>query len=283
MSGLMVAETNRFLSRRITRFFPLVLALLFIVGAVIAYFIIQAQDATVDFVGDLGSFGRAAAQGPTGAVDQPDHATAILGPLGFLLPIMAFTLGASFYGADQKSGVIELLLTWQPRRLKFLSTRAIGGGVVTTLIAIVLSAFFVAVMWGLASVAGTTDGMTGEMWGWIATSVLRSGVAAGLFFLLGLGLTVLVNNSMASIIVFMIYAFVVENLLQAFVGWLAPWLPMTNAASFVSGTNVLLIDIFSDDPPTIQHGYLMAGLITLVYALGALASGFVIFQRRDVV
>jgi ABC-type transport system involved in multi-copper enzyme maturation permease subunit len=282
MTGLMIAETQRFVSRRITRFFPLVLALLFIVGTVIAYLVIQSEDGSVDFVGDLGSFGRTGAQGPIATVDQPDHATAILGPLGFLLPIMAFTLGASFFGADQKSGVIELLLTWEPKRLRLLAVRALGGGVVTTVIAIALSAFFVGVMWVLASVAGTTDGMTGQMWGWIAAAVVRSGVASGLFFLFGLGLTVLLNNSTASIIAFMIYAFVIENLLQAFLGWLAPFLPMGNAQSFVSGTNVVVFDVFGDDPAELSHGYLLAGLIVLAYALASLLAGMLVFRRRDI-
>ncbi|MDH3292937.1 MAG: ABC transporter permease subunit [Acidimicrobiia bacterium] len=282
MSGLMMAETERFVSRRITRFFPLVLAVLFVVGAVIAYSVVRAEDASIDFVGDLASFGRTAAQGPIANVEQPENATAILGPLGLLLPIMAFTLGASFYGADQKNGVIELLLTWQPHRSKFLGTRAVVGALVTTVIAIALSAFFVAVMWGLSSVAGTTDGMTVQMWGWIAMAVVRSGIASGLFFLLGLGLTVLLNNSTASIIVFMIYAFVIENLLQAFLGWLAPWLPMTNAGSYVSATSVAVIDVFGDTPAEFHHGYLTAGLITLAYSLVAVIAGFVVFQRRDI-
>ena len=138
MTGLLIAETQRYLSRRITRFFPLALALLMVIGVVIAYFVIRSQDNSIDFVNDLAGFGDAV-DGPAAGVEQPDSSTSILGPLGFLLPIMAFTLGASFFGADQKNGVIELLLTWQPKRLRFLGSRSIGGYVVTALIAMVLS------------------------------------------------------------------------------------------------------------------------------------------------
>ena len=281
MTGLLIAETQRFVSRRMTRYFPLALALLFIVGVGIAYLIIQAEDGTPDFVGDLASFGSTDT-GPGGVVAQPEGSTGLVGFLGPLLPIMAFTLGASFFGADQKSGVIELLLTWQPRRLRLLAVRALGGGVVTVIIAIVLSAFFVALMYGLASITGTTDGMTGQMWGWLAASTVRSGLAAGMFFLLGLGLTVWFNNSLASIISFVGYAFVVEGLLQTFVGWLAPYLPMNNAAAFVSGANVLQIDVFGDSPTVVQHGYLLAGLLMLVYAAAGLAVGMFAFNRRDI-
>jgi ABC-type transport system involved in multi-copper enzyme maturation permease subunit len=253
-----------------------------VIGATIAYFVIQAQDASVDFVGDLASFGGDGADGPLAGVEQPEHATSILGPLGFLLPIMAFTLGASFYGADQKAGVIELILTWEPKRALFLTARAIGGTAVTALISIVLSAFFVAVLYGLAALTGTTDGVTGQMWGWIGLAVLRSGLAAGLFFLLGLGLTVLLNNSVASIIAFMIYAFVIENLLQAFVSWIGPWLPMANADSFTSGANVVRFDVFGDDPSRVHHGYLAAGLIVLAYATASLITSYIVFNRRDI-
>ena len=281
MTGLLIAETHRYLSRRITRFFPLTLALLMVIGVVIAYFVIRAQDATVDFVNDFAGFGEAD-DGPVAGVEQPESSTGVLGPLGFLLPIMAFTLGASFYGADQKNGVIELLLTWQPKRLQFLASRSIGGYVVTALIAMVLSAFFVAVFYGLAAAVGTTDGITGQMWGWIGAGVVRSGIVAGLFFLLGLGLTVLLNNSIASIIAFMIYAFVVENLLQVFVGSIGPWLPMANADAFTSGSNVVRFDALGDTPPELHHSYIMAGLIVLAYAVVALLVAFVVFDRRDI-
>ena len=54
MVALVLAETNRLLSRRMTRFFPLVLAALMIVGIVIAILVISNEDTGgVDFVDDI--------------------------------------------------------------------------------------------------------------------------------------------------------------------------------------------------------------------------------------
>jgi len=278
MIRLIRTETNRYLSRRMTRYVPLILALLMTVGAVIAYIVVQSEDGSINFVTDIAFESNDDADGgfaPPG-LEAPEGRTFILGPLGFLLPIIGFALGASFYGADQKAGVIELLLTWQPKRHRLLGARAIGGFVATTVIVLALSSFFVAVMYGLASVTGTTDGMTGEMWGWIASSVVRTALSTGGFFLMGLGLTAVVNSSVASIVGFAVYVFVVENLLSTFVELVAPWLPMVNTRAYTFRDNVAPITFFQDGLPEIHHGSITAGLIMAAYCL------IVVFARRDV-
>ncbi len=112
--------------------------------------------------------------------------------------------------------------------------------------------------------------------------MVRSGLIAGVFFLLGLGLTVILNNSIASIIAFMIYAFVIENIFQFFVGSIAPWLPMANASSFVSATTLSRFSVFDDSLPVAHHGYLASGGIALAYALVAMAAAVIVFNRRDI-
>ncbi len=273
MIPLLNAETQRYLSRRVTLFFPLTLALLIVVGVTIAYFVITSQDDSVDFVNDI-------AFGPSVA-DQPG-ASNVLGPLGFLLPIMAYTLGASFYGADQKTGVIELLATWEPRRLRLLAARAIGGSVVSIVLGMLVSAVSVAAFYVLSATTGTTDGMTGERWWWITMAVFRTGLLCAAFFLFGLALTVLANNSVASIISFVIYAFVVENILQIFVGWLAPWLPMANAGAFSAGVDMQTVTLDTLEEPTSHHGWFVAGLVVLAYPVVAYIAAAAVFDRRDI-
>ncbi|MEZ5230290.1 MAG: hypothetical protein R2710_27580 [Acidimicrobiales bacterium] len=89
MMRLLIADTKRFYARRMTLFFPAAIALLMIAGIVIAYFVIENGDSNPDFVNDM-----------AGGVS----ATAILGPVANLLPVMAFVIGASFIGADLKNG-----------------------------------------------------------------------------------------------------------------------------------------------------------------------------------
>jgi len=267
---LLNAETKRLFARRMTRFFPLVLAGLMVGGIVIAYFVINADDGnSPDFLTDMA--------GGIGATD-------VLGPITDLLPVMAFVIGASFIGADLKTGMVEQLLTWEPRRLRFLAARAIAVASGVALLAMVLSALMVGLLYGLAASTGTTDGTTGEMWVNVTTIILRTGVAAGLFAVFGLAITLLVNNSVGSIVGFVIYWFIIENfLVAAFLPKVAVYLPITNASSFASSRDVERIEgsVFSSDFIS-HHAYLTAGVILLVWTAVALVAAGVVFQRRDV-
>ncbi|MCP5028051.1 MAG: hypothetical protein GY929_17385 [Actinomycetia bacterium] len=273
MIRLLTAETKRLLARRMTRYFPLLLAGLIIGGFVIAYLVISNDDGNrPDFVFDLvgGSSGRDA-----------------LGPMPALLPVMAFVIGASYIGADLKTGMIEQLLTWEPRRLRLLMARTFAAVAGVAVIAVLLSILWVALFYGLAATTGTTDGTTGELWRNIASMGLRTGVAAGLFAALGLAVTLLVNSSVGSIVGFVIYWFIVENIvITLFVPRVAVYLPITNASSFGSGNDVEQVagNAFSEQGPDLvsHHGYLASGVILVGWVLAALVASAVVFQRRDV-
>lgn len=272
MISLIRAETERLWARRMTRFFPLGLALLFIGGVVIAYIVIQSQNSEVDFVSDV-------AGGPT--------ATDILGPVASLLPVMAFVIGASYIGADLKTGMMEQILTWEPRRLRVLAARSIISIVVVGILAAVLCVFLVALLYGLTAIVGTTDGTTGDFWLHVLSSVLRTGLASGLFCAFGLGVTLLVNNSVGAIVGFVIYWFIIESfLLSAFLPRVAAYLPVTNASAFGRGAPVQRVSgsVFSSNGPDLinDHGYLLAGLILAGWMLLALVVSGWFFRRRDI-
>lgn len=271
MINLLVAESERLWARRMTRFFPGVLAVLMVAGIVIAYFVISNDsDNSPDFVADM-----------AGGV----LATTILGPVASLLPIMAFVIGASYIGADMKTGMLEQLLTWEPRRLRFLAARIVASSSGVALLAMALGALLVALLFGLAATTGTADGTSGELWANVAVAVVRLGFASALFCAFGLAITVLVNNSVGSIVGFVIYWFIVENfLVSAFLPRVAVYLPITNATSFANGTDVQRIDgsVFSDFELIDQHSYLAAGLILLAWTALAVAIAAVAFDRRDI-
>lgn len=271
MINLLIAETERLWARRMTRFFPGVLAVLMVGGIVIAYFVISNDSSnSPDFVDDM-----------AGGV----LATTILGPVASLLPIMAFVIGASYIGADVKTGMLEQLLTWEPRRLRFLVARIVASSTGVALLAMALGALLVALLFGLAVTAGTADGTSGELWANVAVAVVRLGLASALFCAFGLAITVLVNNSVGSIVGFVIYWFIVENfLVSAFLPKVAVYLPITNATSFANGTDVQRVDgsVFSDFELIDQHSYLVAGLILLAWTALAVAAAAVAFDRRDI-
>ena len=271
MIQLTLAESKRLWARRMTRFFPAILAVLFIAGIVIAYFVIDNDDDnTPDFVTDI-----------AGGIE----ANEVLGPIATLLPIMAFVIGASYIGADVKTGMLEQILTWEPRRLRLLVARSIAGFTGAAMLAMALAVFLVALLWGLAAATGTTDGTSGEFWGNVAMAVVRTGAAAGLFLLFGLGITVLVNNSVGAIVGFVIYWFIVENfLLGAFLPKVAVYLPITNADSFASGSDVERIEgsVFGDFEIVSHHGFQTAGVILAAWTIASVAASSVVFTRRDI-
>ena len=201
---------------------------------------------------------------------------------------MAFVIGASFIGADLKTGVVEQLLTWEPRRLRFLAARYLSVAAGVAVLAILLSVLMVALLYGLAATTGTTEGTTSELWANVATIVLRTGLSAGLFATFGLAVTVLVNSSMGSIVGFVIYWFIIESfLISAFLPKVAVYLPITNASSFASGRDVERIEgsVFSADGPELvsHHGYVTAGVILTAWVLVGLVASAGVFDRRDVV
>lgn len=272
MSRLLGAELRRIAARRMTRFFPAVLALLFVGGIVIAYFVIDNDpDNSPDLINDI-----------AGGVDATD----LLGPIASLLAVMAFVIGASSIGADIKTGMLEQILTWEPRRLRFLVARLAAGFVASTVIAMVLSAFFITLLYGLAATTGTVDGVTGEFVTNIAWIVVRTGIGTGLFCCFGVAITVLVNSSVGSIVGFVIYWFIVENfLLTAFLPAVAVFLPVTNADAFGRGADVQRVSgsIFSDDfDLVVEHGYVTAGVILLIWTTLATVAAMAVFRVRDI-
>jgi ABC-2 type transport system permease protein len=269
--NLLRSEAERLLARRMTRWFPAGLAAAFVVGVAIAYLVVTNNDGSIDFLTDIAGG------------DGSDT----LGPVATLLPVMAFVIGASYVGADLKTGMMEQILTWEPRRLRILAGRTVISILGVGVIAALLAAFLVVLLYGLAAATGTTGGVPAEVWANIATSVARTGLAAGLFAAFGLGVTLLLDNSLASIVGFVIYWFVVEGfLIQVLLPRVAVYLPVTNAAAFAQGSPVqrLAGSLFSDEGPQMidHHDYLVAGIILAGWTLVALALSGLAFWRRDI-
>ncbi len=277
-TAVFTAEGQRLLSRRMTRLFPLGLAAAMIVGVIIA--MLTVGDEGVHFVDDIAS-------GVYGGIPG-DNSTQVLGPLGFLVPIMAFVIGASFFGADQKTGMIEQLLTWEPRRSRLLLGRITSGAAAIFVVAAALSAFVVMMLYILSRATGSTDGAF-DIWPTVLGAIVRSGLTGAIFFALGFGLTVLVNSSVASIVGFLIYVFVIETaLVQPLLPKWSVWLPMTNADAFVSRNGVGQggffegVEILNNQLPNFHHGWIAAGLLLAAWAAVACGAAVMVFNRRDI-
>jgi ABC-type transport system involved in multi-copper enzyme maturation permease subunit len=242
-----------------------------VVGVVIAYFVISNDDDnSPDFVNDI-----------AGGVELEN----LFAPVAFVIPLMAFVIGASYFGADVKTGVIEQILTWEPRRARLLIARVISSVIGVAILSAALAVFFVVLMYGLAALTGTTDGITSELWTNLFQAVLRFGLAGGLFSAFGFGITVITNNSLASIVGFVVYFFIIDGIIGAFLKRVSPYTPVTNTSAFASGTDVERIEgsVFVEEVQTVSvHGYITAGIIVLAYVVVTLLIGSVLFQRRDI-
>ncbi len=254
-----------------TLLFPGVLMLLMIGGTVIAYFVITNDEGnSPDLVNDI-----------AGGVDAAN----LFAPIVFLIPVMAFVIGASSIGADLKTGMVEQILTWEPRRLRFLLARCFAGFVGVALAAIAVATVFTGLMLVLAATTGTTDGANGEFWGNVIVAIVRAGLAGGIFAIFGIGIALLVNSSVGAIVGFVIYFFIIENLLAAFLPRIASYLPLTNTTAFAQGTDVVRLDgnVFTGDFEEIfSHGYVTAGFILAAWTALAAVGASVVFNRRDV-
>jgi ABC-type transport system involved in multi-copper enzyme maturation permease subunit len=81
-----------------------------------------------------------------------------------LLAMFAFIVGASFVGAEWRSGAMMNLLTWRPKRMQVLSTKLFALLASIGTFAVVSFGLWTAAMVGIASVHGTMDRMTNGAW-----------------------------------------------------------------------------------------------------------------------
>ncbi|WP_020520705.1 ABC transporter permease subunit [Catelliglobosispora koreensis] len=105
-----------------------------------------------------------------------------------IMAMIAFVLGATYIGAEWSSGAMMNLLTWRPKRISVLGTKL---GVLLGSMAAIGTAtllLWTGMLWGIAKVAGHTNGMTGSAWGSFGLAGLRGVAMIMAFAALGFGL-----------------------------------------------------------------------------------------------
>lgn len=81
-----------------------------------------------------------------------------------ILALFAFLVGASFVGAEWRSGGMMNLLLWRPRRLRVLTAKLVALLTATLSVGVVLAAAWTAALWLVATYRGITDTMTPGVW-----------------------------------------------------------------------------------------------------------------------
>jgi len=259
MIRLIRAETSRLLARRITWGFPTAIAVLIAIGVVIAY--IFTSNGDISLVNDFDGQGRSEI-------------------VGLLFPIMTFVLGASFIGADLKSGMLEHLLTWEPHRSRLLLARLIGGAIVVAGVVAVLYVLLTGALSGLAVLRDGAEGVDQDWWLDVLSGTGRACLVGVALFAMGVALATIMNSSVGAIVSFVIYSVVVEGVL-VFLPEVWRWLPLVNAGSFGGASDVPMepLEFFAEEA---HHAYGWSGLIMAAYAIALVIPAMVVFTRRDI-
>lgn len=105
-----------------------------------------------------------------------------------LLAMFAFIIGASFIGAEWRSGAMMNLLTWRPKRLQVLSTKLLALLASVGTFAVVSFGLWTAAMVGIASAHGSMERMTNGAWQSYGLTGLRGLGMILAFAALGFGL-----------------------------------------------------------------------------------------------
>lgn len=108
----------------------------------------------------------------------PDMILVLTGLLG----MFAFLVGASFVGAEWRTGGMMNLLLWRPRRLVVIGTKLAALTAALAGLTVLLGAIWTGMFWMVAGLRGVTDTMTSGAWqsfGLTGLRVLALVLAAG--------------------------------------------------------------------------------------------------------
>jgi ABC-2 type transport system permease protein len=202
----------------------------------------------------------------------------ILRPMGALLIIAGFLIGASAVGADWQAGFMATLLTWEGRRGRvFAAKLAAAAG--TVLVAAAL--WQVLLTLALAPFAAARDATDATGAAWLRATAglgLRVGAVAAAAAALGGAIAFIGRGTAAALGGVAAYVLVLESVLSSSFGPLRPWLVLDNAIVFVKGQ-------FEGGPGGDVPGrtVVAAATILAVDLAVVLAVSAVTFRRRDVV
>ena len=221
--------------------------------------------------------------GSTTIREASEGMSGILPALATFSLVLSVIIGASFVGAEYKSGTVENLLLWEPRRARVLTAKFLAGFASSTVVTAVVLAWLVAIFYFLAIVHGTTSGVDSRFWIDIASVIIRAGIAGGLFFVMAMSVAVIARNTTASVGLILGWFAVSNIVIELFGRRFRRWELFTNALAFITEANVpRYTRVFTEWRITYGHDYLVGGLIVVVWAFVMASVATWLFVRRDV-
>lgn len=202
--------------------------------------------------------------------------------------LLGALLGASLGGADWTNNTITTLLTWEPRRIKVLLTRALVVVLFAFAITIALQAVFAAVFWLGAATRGTTAFTPSGLWNDVGQTLLRTSVVATAFALIALSIAMIGRSTVSSLGALVGYLILFEAVIAGFRPSIQAWLVVRAGIVVVSQTPILdyrsgisySSSGYSD--PIVLMSVARANAVVGVYVVVLLVLALVVFRRRDV-
>jgi ABC-2 type transport system permease protein len=212
----------------------------------------------------------------------------VLQGISTFVVLLGALLGASLGGADWTNNTITTLLTWEPRRIKVLLTRALVVVLFAFAITIALQAVFAVVFWLGAATRGTTAFTPSGVWNDVGQTLLRTSVVATAFALIALSIAMIGRSTVASLGALVGYLILFEGVIAGFRPSIQGWLVVRAGGVVVSQTPILdyrsgisySSSGYSD--PIVLMSVARANVVVGVYVVALLVLALVVFRRRDV-
>ena len=293
--GLFSAELRRFSSRRVVRFaFALGIALATLVLVIITArsdvrTASHSETQTVCSV-PSGTATTDPSNFPSGCTTQTfisnaphDHRLKIGANLsdtirgtGVAIVLLAFVLGASFIGAELAVGSVGAQLTFEPRRVRVIVTKAVAVGVGAALLAISLLLYIALLQAIGSSLRGVVSGLDAAWFAQRAGDVGRVAAATGLAAMVAFAITVVARRTVAAVAGLIIVLWV-----SAIIGQLDNW----RWVAKYNPTSALIQMALNLKPSHHDRSGLSLGpaaLSSCLWAVGLTVVAAAIFARREV-
>lgn len=234
------------------------------------------------------TFRAGAPAGPTQVASTP-HASEPIheaneGLIGGILPtvatfslVLAAIIDALFVGAEYKSGTVENLLLWEPRRIRVITAKFIAGFLSSTVTSTIFLTWIVGLFYLLANLHGSTQGVDRRFWIDLVSVGVRASVVGGLFFIMAMSVAVVARNTTAS------------------VGVILGWFAVSNIAIELAAKSLRRYELFVSEanvPDTrvvrgreifaYSHSYLIGGLVLCIWAAVLATFATWTFVRRSI-
>jgi hypothetical protein len=210
--------------------------------------------------------------------------------LGGLLALFAFIVGASFVGAEWRSGAMMNLLLWRPRRLEVLAAKLVTLFGFLFGLGLLLGGLWTAAFWLIATFRGVTDAMTPGTWQSFGLTGVRALVLVLVAGAIGFGLASIGRHTamaLGAVITAFVVGVVGLSIVAALVGARYPeaWVWPTYIGAWLE-RSVVLEDwracenvMTVCEPPTFEITWQTSG--GLFAAVLAVVLGVAVWQMRS--